>query len=202
AAQTGVRLPLGSGKRTPERLGEAGRPGSANRRSFTAGGRKRNARTATPARPHKPAFVYRWGAEKERQNGHAGPPPQTGVRLPLGGGKGTPVGSGGARCGLRRPGFGDTGASRAVRSGRRSALREQLHAPVDGGARLATQRLVVVGGDRVGDDGERVARHPAGPGQRLGGGREGVGQGGRRRDAGLLGGDGVVQTARRAAASV
>src|SRR5581483_12010753 len=34
------------------------------------------AKRITPASPHKPAFVYRWGAENERQNSHAGPPAQ------------------------------------------------------------------------------------------------------------------------------
>src|SRR5581483_4150332 len=69
AHTTGVRLPPGGGKGTPERQP---RPARTNRRSFTAGGRKRNARTATSARPHKPAFVYRWGAEKERRLDRAG----------------------------------------------------------------------------------------------------------------------------------
>src|SRR5581483_3547831 len=91
------------------------------------------AKRITPASPHKPAFVYRWGAENERQNSHAGPPaqpafvyrwgaenerqngrggppPETGVRLPLGGGKGTPVGMGRVARrspgGVRCPGFG------------------------------------------------------------------------------------------------
>src|SRR5581483_6628011 len=46
-----------------------GRPPSTNWRSFTAGEPKRNARTARPARPHKLAFLYRWGAENERRLG-------------------------------------------------------------------------------------------------------------------------------------
>src|SRR5581483_8276271 len=63
AAPTGVRLPPGGGKGTPER----------------------------PARPpHPRAFYDRWGAEKDRRNGQPGPPAPTGVRLPPGGGKGTP----------------------------------------------------------------------------------------------------------------
>src|SRR5581483_7631333 len=86
-APTGVRLPPGGGKGTPERPARPCRP---NRRSFTARGRKRNAGTASPAPPHQLAFLYRWGAEKERRNGQPGPPAPTGVRLTPGGGKGTP----------------------------------------------------------------------------------------------------------------
>jgi len=69
-----------------------------------------------PAGPHKPAFVYRWGAEKERRNAHAGRPVQTGVRLPLGGGKRTPVASGGSQRGIRCLGFGEpiTGMRRSA----------------------------------------------------------------------------------------
>src|SRR5581483_629517 len=52
-----------------------------------------------PARPPGPqlAFVFRSGAVKERQFAAAGGPSPTGVRFPLGGGKGTPVGGGGRR---------------------------------------------------------------------------------------------------------
>src|SRR5581483_3043539 len=62
--QTGVRFPPQSRKGTPEPPRQTT---PANRRSFPAPEPKRNARTATPDHPGKPAFVSRPRAEKERR---------------------------------------------------------------------------------------------------------------------------------------
>src|SRR5581483_39729 len=98
AAPTGVRLPPGGGKGTPER---PARPPRTNWRSFTAGEPKRNAGTASPAPPHQLAFVYRQGAEKERRNGQPGPP-RTNWRSFTAGGRKRNAGWIGrrARCGI------------------------------------------------------------------------------------------------------
>src|SRR5581483_1407364 len=74
---------------------------------------ERNGRTGRSCPPGSRsgqlAFVCRWGAEKERRKAQTRTPAQTGVRLPLEGGKGTPVGSGGSRCGVRYSEVGERG---------------------------------------------------------------------------------------------
>src|SRR5581483_780321 len=65
--------PGGRSRRPPRR--RRSRPRNlipANWRSFAAGGRKWNARTVGPPGPRQLAFVYRWGAEMERQLGGSG----------------------------------------------------------------------------------------------------------------------------------
>src|SRR5581483_9935113 len=99
--QTGVRFPPQSLKGTPEPPRQTT---PANRRSFPAPEPKRNARTATPDHPGKPAFVSRPRAEKER-------------RFVPGGGAG---GAAGRRAGGARGAAGPAGG-RARKDRRRKA---------------------------------------------------------------------------------
>src|SRR5215831_140097 len=82
------------------------------------------------------------------------------------------------------------------------SARQQRDEEPHGELCLVEKLVVAVSGDRVSDDRERVVRQPVCLCHRAGAHLEPVSDDGHRRDAEPLGGDGVVQTARRAASSV
>ena len=79
---------------------------------------------------------------------------------------------------------------------------QQPHNLLDRQARLFAQRGLVVVGDRMIDHRERIVLQSIHRAYRLRGAREAVGDDGHRRNAKALGFNCVVQTARRATASV
>src|SRR5581483_4401352 len=103
--------------------------------------------------PHKLAFVYRWGAVMERQCRCRAGVRRIGVRLPLGGGNGTPVPLR-RRCSSNWRSFTAGGRKRNASCGSGAVDRSAVVEPAAGSAGA--------GGEEPGQDRERDLRRGAG----------------------------------------